>query len=69
MSRKLNYMFHTTIIRISLLDSPCALSGGGYEKQMAGKYMNKTLAFGKHIDTVGMSYVNMQNKYHSRVYT
>lgn len=30
--------------------------------------MNKTLTFGKHIDRVDMFYVNMQNKYHSRVY-
>lgn len=36
---------------------------------MIEKYMNKTLAFEKHIDRLDASYVNMQNKYHSGVYT
>lgn len=54
---------------ITLFDSLCGLSGRGYEKQMIEKYMNKTLAFGKHIDRKDMSYVNMQNHHHSRVYT
>lgn len=62
-------MFNTPIIHITLFDSLCGLSGGGYEKQMIEKYMNKTLPFEKHIDRVDTSYVNMQNKYHSRVYT
>lgn len=62
-------MFNTPIIDITLFDSLCGLSGRGYEKQMIQKYMNKTLAFEKHIDRLDMSYVNMQNKYHSRVYT
>lgn len=29
---------------------------------MIQKYMNKTFAFGKHIDRMDVSYVNMQNK-------
>lgn len=62
-------MFNTPIIYITLLDSLCGLRVRGYEKQMMEKYMNKTLAFGKRIDRVYVSYVNMQNKYHSRVYT
>lgn len=69
MSSKLNYTFDTQIIHITLCDSLCGLSGRGYEKQMTEEYMNKTLASGKHIDGMAMSYVNMLNKYYSRVYT
>lgn len=62
-------MFNTPISPISLFGILCGLKGGGYEKQMIEKYMNKTLAFEKHIDRLDVSYVNMQKKYHSRVYT
>lgn len=62
-------MFNTPKNPISLFGILCGLSGGGYEKQMIEKYMNKTLAFEKHIDRLDVSYVNMQNKYHSGVYT
>lgn len=52
-------MFNTPIGPISLFGILCGLSGGGYEKQMIEKYMNKTLAFEKHIDELNTSYVNM----------
>lgn len=62
-------MFPTPICPITLFGILCGLSGRGYEKQMIEKCMNKTLAFEKHIDWLDTSYVNMQNKYHSGVYT
>lgn len=62
-------MFRTPISPITLFGILCGLSGRGYEKQMIEEYMNKTLAFEKHIERLDTSYVNMQNKYHSGVYT
>lgn len=62
-------MFRTPTSPITLSGILCSLSGRKYEKQMIEKYMNKTLEFGKHIDRLDTSYVNMQNKYHSVAYT